>query len=68
MRLLKLTSKKHSTTLAKEALFSEDKKISNLYYRNMLKEFADLNLNTVTLGRKCIFDSLRGLDDFFIQE
>ena len=65
VRLLELTSKKHSTSLAKEALFSEDKKLSNQYYRNMLEEFGDLNLNTVTLGRKCSFDYLKGLSSFF---
>ena len=65
IRLLKLTSKKHSTSLAKKALFSEDETLCNQYYRKMMGEFANLNLNTVTLGRRCSFNCLKGLSSFF---
>lgn len=61
VRLLELTSKKHSLKLAKEALFKEDKKITKAYYRKMMREFHDLNLNIVTLGRRCSYDTLKGV-------
>lgn len=65
IKLLELTAKKHSTTLARDAIFSEDKKLSKSYYRNMIKEFHRLNLNIVTLGRRSGFSYLKGFGELF---
>lgn len=65
IKMLELTAKKHSITLAKEAIFYEDKKLSKSYYRNMLKEFHRLNLNIVTLGRRSGFSYLKGFGELF---
>lgn len=68
IRLLEFSSKLHSISLAKDKLFSEDKKLSEGYYRDMLAEFSDLNLNIVTLGRRCKFSYLKGLGEFIREQ
>lgn len=65
IRLLELTAMKHSTTLARDVIFSEDKKLSKNYYQKMIIEFHKLNLNVVTLGRRSRFGYLKGLDELF---
>ena len=67
IRLLELTADKHSVARAKEVMLKEDKTLSEKSFRNLLKEFQGLNLNVVTLGRRCEFNKLDGLNTLIFE-
>ena len=62
--LLKLVSKKHSVECGIKALIKKDKTVSRHYARELLKAFEEIDVNVVTIGRRCAADTLSDLYSF----